>query len=142
MNDEDHFFLAPGIHDMSWDEFSAQFSFSQKRRDLLIGLKKTIEILKQVNCPVIYIDGSFVSQKNNPGDWDACIDCSTQVVTALFKVFPFADIDEQIRIYGGELYHARTEADEYGTIFLDFFQQIKTDSAKKKGIVRINLEEK
>ena len=136
---EDHV-LSPGIHEMEWEEFYASFSFSPRRKELLEGLKKVVDILQKTGCSVIYIDGSFVSEKLEPGDWDACFDCAPIKTKDVFKQYPLSDRNEQKRLYGGELYLASTEADEYGNKYLEFFQQI-TGTGKKKGIVKIKLND-
>lgn len=127
--------LDPGIYTMSWEEFAAQFSFSPQRKRLLIGLEKAIKILKETNCTAIYIDGSFVTSKLEPNDWDACFDCNLKYQMDVIRAYPF---DTQEELYGGELFFAESRADFYGTKFKDFFQQI-TGTAKKKGIVKIEL---
>ena len=136
-NDENT--LDPGIHEMEWDDFYAFFSFSPKRKELLEGLEKVIPILWEVGCSAIYINGSFVTNKLEPGDWDACFDCdSIKIVNDLLNAYPLFDRKKQKELYKGELFYAQSIADEFGNIFLDFFQQIRY-SNKKKGIVKINL---
>jgi hypothetical protein len=131
--------LDAGIHEMEWYAFYDFFSFSPKRKRLLEGLKKVIDILQATGCTAIYIDGSFVSAKLEPGDWDACFDCCPVKIPDLLIQYPLFDRKKQKKLYGGELFSAFVAADEYGTIYLDFFQQQKENSAKKKGIIKINL---
>ena len=132
--------LPPGIHEMDWNGFYEFFSFSPRRKRLLEGLKKVVDILQETGCSTIYVDGSFVTQKLEPGDWDACFDCSPIVIRDILKRYPLSNRAEQKRLYGGELFPASNEADEYGNTFLEFFQQI-TNTVKKKGIVKINLND-
>lgn len=47
MNFLDNGCLPHGIHDMAWEEFYDQFSFSPKRKFLLEGLERAIVALKQ-----------------------------------------------------------------------------------------------
>ena len=132
--------LPPGIHEMDWEAFYEFFSFSPRRKKLLEGLKKVVDILQETGCSVIYIDGSFVTKKLEPNDWDACFDCPPIKISDILKRYPLYKRDEQKRLYGGELYHIQTKADQHGTKFLDFFQQI-TNTVKKKGIVKIKLND-
>lgn len=132
--------LNPGIHEMTWDEFKSHFSFSPKRKELIKGLEEAIKILKEANCTDIYIDGSFVTSKLEPNDWDACFDCEPKYLPEVYRLYPFWDVQKQKKVYGGELYIKDNEADPYGTRFIDFFQQIR-GTAKRKGIVRIKINE-
>ena len=134
------FVLPPGIHEMDWESFYDFFSFSPKRKRLLDGLKKVVDILQETGCSNIYIDGSFVTEKLEPGDWDACFDCPSIIIKDILKRYPLLNRAEQKRLYGGELFPALAKADEYGNTFLAFFQQI-TNTVKKKGIVIIKLND-
>lgn len=130
--------LDPGIHLMSWEVFFGEFSFSPKRKELLEGLKKVVDILTEAGCTDIYIDGSFAANVLEPNDWDACFDCAANKILEVFGVIPLDNTRLQKEMYGGELYPASTEADPYGTKFIDFFQQI-SGTPYKKGIIRIKL---
>jgi hypothetical protein len=64
--------LPPGIHEASWEEIFESFGRGKKRRELLEGLRKALDDLASVGCQVVYIDGSFVTKKDRPNDFDAC----------------------------------------------------------------------
>ena len=144
MNFLDNGCLPHGIHSMTWDEFYDQFSFSPKRKFLLEGLERAIDTLRQCGCTVIYIDGSFVTQKLEPNDYDACwegdmgiVVSNLQVIEPLFLDFSNGRKSQKLK-YKGEIFPAEISADSFGTSYLDFFQQISfTD--EKKGIVAIKL---
>ena len=129
--------LNPGIHKMTWKEFYDFFSFSERRKELLNGLEKVLVIFREIEIPHFYIDGSFVTDKLEPEDWDSCFDCSIPQMQDLLKTYPLFDRKEQKKLYKGELFYALWEADEYGTKYLDFFQQIRGNSILKKGIVEL-----
>jgi hypothetical protein len=143
----DEGYLPIGIHEMTWDELFEQFSFSPKRKTLLDGLKRAMEVLKQCGCTIIYIDGSFVTQKLEPNDYDACWEGDWELVsTNMTRIEPlFIDQKDlstgrkgQKLKYGGEIFPAFLTADSKGTLYIDFFQLIR-DSDNKKGIVAIKL---
>lgn len=48
--------------------------FSKRRRELLSGLRSALRALRTAGCHQLYIDGSFVTAKGEPGDYDACWD--------------------------------------------------------------------
>lgn len=62
--------LPEGIHDATWQEFTQRFGYNSKRLWLLDGLGLLIQNLKAAGCEMIYIDGSFVTEKVVPGDYD------------------------------------------------------------------------
>ena len=130
--------LDPGIHPMTWKEFYDLFSANSKRRkELMEGLGKVVTILREIGAMRIYIDGSFVTQKLEPNDWDACFDGSIPVVNNLLCKHPFNSRKTQKELYKGELFYAYDEADEFGHTYLEFFQQKKENSAIKKGIIEL-----
>src|SRR5919206_1257162 len=64
--------LPPGIHDASWDEVVARYATTHHRRTLLAGLRLALENLRTAGCRRAYLDGSFISNKRVPGDFDGC----------------------------------------------------------------------
>ena len=59
-------------HWATWDEVSSVFGSTPWRRQLLAGLEVAIESLRRAGCGTVYIDGSFVTSKEVPNDFDAC----------------------------------------------------------------------
>lgn len=66
--------LPPGVYWATWEEFKEQFGTTPRRSLLIEGLKTAMEQLKAAGCRTIYINGSFVTSKPNPNDFDACWD--------------------------------------------------------------------
>jgi hypothetical protein len=139
--------LHPGIHEMTWDEFCANFNFSPKRKWLLEGLEEAIIDLKRCGCSVIYIDGSFVTNKLEPGDFDACWGCEVDQNIIVQNMNNLAPVLLQLSPprtfqkykYRGEILPSLAYADSKGLItYINFFQQVK-NSKEKKGIVSIKL---
>src|SRR5260370_42461380 len=64
--------LPPGVQDATWGELHAAFGSNSHRRSLLDGLRRALENLKAAGCEHVYVDGSFVTAKEFPGDFDAC----------------------------------------------------------------------
>lgn len=133
--------LEPGVHTIKWDEFYDMYSFSNKRKILLLGLKKALLNLKQAGCPCVYIDGSFVTRKIEPNDFDACwyihngIDWKT--LDPVFGNFDNGRLAQKVK-FGGEFFpHCLPECGS-GLTFLQFFQRDK-NTGDPKGIVRIEL---
>ena len=134
--------LPPVFHWVGWDEFVRRFGHNPWRMMLLEGLRVALENLKNSGCHVAYIDGSFVTEKLYPGDFDVCWDEDGVDPTTLDPIlFRFeVGMVAQKEKYLGELYPARSIADSDGRTFLEFFQ-IESDTETPKGIVAIDLEE-
>ncbi len=66
--------LPPGIHSAVWDELETCYGGTPRRRILLQGLREGLKALQAAGCQRAYIDGSFVTEKLNPNDFDVCWD--------------------------------------------------------------------
>lgn len=66
--------LPPGIHWASFEEVGERFGTSEKRRFLLEGLHSALLALQKAGCETVYLNGSFVTSKENPADYDGCWD--------------------------------------------------------------------
>lgn len=136
--------LPPGVHWATWDEFSHHFDFTPRRAALLVGLKAALDNLAAAGCVVVYIDGSFVTRKANPNDFDGCWSGVGVDPTQLDAVLLDFTNDRRAmkEKYGGELFVAETPADLEGRTFLDFFQtEIRRQTRTRKGVIGIKLGE-
>ncbi|WP_250122371.1 hypothetical protein [Chroococcidiopsis sp. CCMEE 29] len=134
--------MPPGIHTCTWEEFVARFGTTQHRLNLIAGLKTAMKQLRQAGCPTVYIDGSFVTKKLVPGDFDACWDANGVDMNKLVTIAPsLLNFDAKRAVqkaeYGGEFFPAGWPADSAGTLFLDFFQMDR--DGNPKGIIAIDL---
>lgn len=132
--------LPPGIHRASWDEIVTRYAINTRRGELLDGLLHALRSLRAAGCSVAYLDGSFVSVEEHPGDFDACWE-STGVDPARLddELLDFSNARAaQKARYGGELFSVEASAEPAGTMFLDYFQRDR-DSGAPKGIISIAL---
>ena len=132
-------YLPPGIHEATWREVSERFGTNPHRRTLLDGLLQALHSLRQAGCLKIYLNGSFVTDKEHPGDFDVAWETANVNPRMLDRrLLDFSNRRQaQKQAFGGELFPADWEADEHGQTFLEFFQ---TDQeAIPKGIVVIDL---
>jgi hypothetical protein len=133
--------LPPGIHEANWDELETRFNDSPRRVELLAGFREALAALRDAGCRTAYIDGSFVTAKEDPGDFDACweavgVDASLLDPVLLDLAPPRTAQRER---FGGELFPASFVADPGSrALFLDFFQRDR--DGEPKGIVQIDLE--
>lgn len=66
--------LPAGEHQVTWQELLDRYSYTPWRRHLLDGLLNALQLLRAAGCRRAYVDGSFVTAKDEPGDFDACWD--------------------------------------------------------------------
>jgi hypothetical protein len=134
--------LPPGIHDTTWDEIVARFAGTARRRELLAGLEEALESLRHAGCRRVYVDGSFVTAKEAPADFDACWEIAGVEVDLLDPVLlEFANARAaQKERFRGELFPAEAVADPDGARFLDYFQRDKL-TGEPKGIVALDLKD-
>ena len=132
-------YLPPGIHEATWLQTAERLGTNPHRRTLLQGLLRALQNLQQSGCQRIYLDGSFATSKELPGDFDVAWE-TTDVNPRLLNptLLDFSNRRQAQKLaFGGELFPADWEADEQGRTFLEFFQ---TDQqAVPKGIIAIDL---
>src|SRR5262249_36645953 len=132
--------LPPGIHWAQWSELVARFGTNTHRRQLLAGLKEALLMLAAAGCKAVFLNGSFVTIKEFPEDFDACWDIRGVDPAALDPVF--LDFDNgraaQKRRFMGEFFPAQVPEGASGKTFLEFFQTDK-GSGNPKGIVAIDV---
>lgn len=133
--------LPPGIRELAWDNFVRLFGWNEWRRSLLGGMLAALQHLKSIGCRRAYVDGSFVTSKEYPGDYDACWERAGVSVLLLDPVL--RDLSpgriRQKAKYGGEWFPADVPAGQAGTAFVELFQLDRFDNPK--GIVALNLED-
>lgn len=133
-------YLPVGIHDATWQEIADKFGDTPKRKSILDGLYDACLALRKANVNYLFLDGSFVSNKRNPGDWDGCY--SEMGVDSLLLDPVFLDFTNQRAAqkakYKGEAFIAEQFATSIGPPFIDYFQKEK-NTGRKKGIVRLDL---
>jgi hypothetical protein len=99
--------------------------------------------LKSFGCQRAYIDGSFVTKKENPGDYDGCWSRVGVDLHELRKGDPILlnftnqRLAQKVK-YGGEMFPAEMTEARSGRLFLEFFERDKT-TGDGKGIVEIDL---
>lgn len=134
--------LPAGIHLTSWEEFKTRFGLNHKRQMQIDGLQKAIQEFRKAGCTKIYIDGSFVTDKRNPGDYDALYDLDEVNVNLIDERLldsTFSGRDIQKRCYEGEFFPmSATATSPVGLTFIDFFQRDKK-TKEPKGIIRLDL---
>lgn len=130
--------LPPGIWDADINEIERRFAVSDRRRKLFSGLSRSLENLFLAGSPQIFLDGSYVTDKPMPNDYELCWDTDFVNVNILDPIFLVFDNgrEAQKEKYFGEFFPALMMEGVSGKPFLEFFQTDK-HSGKKKGIIRL-----
>lgn len=129
----------PGIHQTTLAEIRQRFAHTPHRANLFRGFCHAVSSLQAAGCRLVYLDGSFVTDKLHPNDFDACWD-PANVDPALLDptLLDFTNMRAaQKAQYRGELFIATTYAAP-GTLFLDFFQTDRY-SGRPKGLLSVTL---
>ena len=134
--------LPPGIHEMSWVNLCDKFGFNLQRKVLLDGLFLVVSNLKEAGCKKLYIDGSFVTEKEFPNDIDGCWDTDNVDIGKIDPVlidFNYKRIKQKMK-YGCEFFPTSCREGGSGKTWIEFFQTNKA-TGTLKGIVYLNLED-
>jgi hypothetical protein len=136
--------LPPGEHEVSLAEFEDAFVYNDRRREIFTGFLKLINDLRSINCRLVYVDGSYVTDKEEPGDIDVCwhedefIDwdrVGRELQILLDLDYPR---DWQQLVYNADVFPANVLENDSKKLFKDFFQQHK-ETGNPKGIIKIKI---
>lgn len=130
--------LPEGVHAATWDEVVDRFGWTARRRQLLDGLADAIGVLAAAGCTRIWLNGSFVTAKDEPADFDACWETAGVDLDRLDPVLIDMSDNRQAQKarFGGELFPNVVEAVS-GLAFSEFFQNERDTG--RKGIVVIEI---
>lgn len=134
-----HLVLPPGIHWATLAEIAAQFAYNDRRSWLFEGVTAVADALASAGCAAMYLDGSFVSSKPEPEDFDGCWDprgVRSELLHPLLLDFG-PGRRRQKRVFRGEMFIGAAAVSGGGT-FLEFFQ-IEKHTGAAKGIIGVEL---
>ena len=130
--------LPEGEHEADWSEVVERFGWNPRRRQLLDGLAEAIDLLAAAGCRRIWLNGSFVTAKEEPADFDGCWDTDGVNVDRLDPVL--VDLSNgraaQKARFSGELFPNVVEAGS-GLVFAEFFQGERDTGRKGVVVMRI-----
>lgn len=131
--------LPEGVHEATWEAVVERFGWTERRRRQLDGLAEVLDVLATAGCRRVWLNGSFVTAKDEPGDFDACWDPDgvdlDELDPMLLDLSPDGRRRQRAR-FGGELFPNVVEAGS-GLEFADFFQNQRDGS--RKGIVLLHI---
>ncbi len=129
--------LPAGIHDATMGEIETRFAINEKRKELFNALKAVISILDECNCPEVYLDGSFITKKAEPGDYDLCYEPEGIIATDRFRQF-LKDHRSNREKYLGDIFVHLPEP-PYHINLIKYWQTDTRQDDQIKGILRIDL---
>ncbi|MDQ3131609.1 MAG: hypothetical protein M3Q99_12720 [Acidobacteriota bacterium] len=142
-NYDENEFLPEGVWDCSLEELQtcfAAFRRSDRRLKFFAELEKFLaEIIKTNWVKEIIIDGSFVTEKEEPNDIDIILALhkSTANIETPFWIENTLDRTRLAKKYKFDVMVVLDQSRKY-QVNLDFFQQVR-QSDLRKGVVRLTL---
>ncbi len=131
--------LPPGVHIAALEEIEKRFAISDHRKCLSSGFRKGALALRKAGCRKIFLDGSFITGKPIPADFDVCWDPMGVDIAKLDPVFLDFSCErkKQKRCFHGEFFPASCLANGKH-FFFDFFQ-IDKYTGNAKGIICVRF---
>ncbi len=131
-------YLPPGLHRADWEEVANRYAWNSHRARLADGLLAACVNLAGAGCRELLLDGSFVTAKELPRDYDAAWETAGVDPDRLDPVLlDFSDLRAAMKAkYLGDLFPASSQAAP-GIVYRDFFMTDRDGVAK--GAVLVNL---
>lgn len=129
--------LPPGEHNASLDEIEDRFGrANERRRELMRGLRAAAANLIEARVRKLWIDGSFVTRKQNPKDIDGVWETHAQIdLTVIDPVF-LGKREAMKKKYGLDFFPDVIEVGS-GLPFPAFFRRNR--DGEPKGILVVTL---
>lgn len=132
--------LPEGVHETTWGEVRKRFGSSNPvRRKLMRGLGQVLDRARRIGARILYLDGSFATEKPEPGDWDAVLVLKAGTNCAAKEVEAMADRRRVKREWGGDLFLVLEDDVE----ILDYYVGqvfVHERDGRPKGILRMSME--
>lgn len=131
-------YLPPGLHPADWSDLTLNFASNSHRALLVSGLLSAVKNLVAAGSGSILVDGSFVTAKVLPQDFDATWDPRGVDFLKLDPVLlDFSNKRAAMKAkYFGELFPGTAIAAP-GKLFRDFF--LTDRNGIQKGVLDLNL---
>lgn len=136
--DSDTGYLPPGVHNVGWSDVVRLCGGNTHRLKLLDGLRSALINLRAAGCLAVLLDGSFVSLKALPNDYDGAWETKgvdPNLIDIILLTFSNGRAAMKAK-YGGELFPASLEAAP-GVLYSEFFQSDR--DGNQKGVLMIDL---
>lgn len=135
-------YLPEGIHAMTWDAFCGQFLVGEWRQRLGRALYRALNNLRHAGCAQVMVDGSFVTAKPDPSDYDLAFDPVGVKAALLDPVLRRHDDGRaamKAKYLGDIVPWGWAACGVTGLIYQEFFQSDR--SGNPKGVVLLKLDQ-
>jgi len=133
-------YLPEGLHLAGEAEVIARFgSATSKRRLLALRLRRWIDLSREVGAKRLFVDGSFVTAKPDPGDLDAVVWLSADFA-ARVKRGEIAALELDLMLTSRqpeEIFAAEDRRD--WEEWIEFFGRTREADQRRKGLVEVQL---
>lgn len=135
--------LSPGVHETDLAEIEERMGWTNRRRALVAGLARVLELMKGCGVVRVYLDGSFVTDKDRPNDIDGCYDFSEEAadedLERLAPIFPPSPANraKAKELFGMDFFPAAAMELGSGQPFLRFFQRDR--EGHERGVLMVEL---
>ena len=135
--------LPPSVHGTDLKELREKMGWGRRRQRLLEGLEEALELMAACGVARVYLDGSFVTDKDRLNHIDGCYDLAEDVTIEdlrhLVPIFPPSPSNraEAKRRFGVDLFPAAATELGSGQPFLRFFQSDR--EGRGRGVHSVEL---
>ncbi len=137
--------MPPGIYETDFEELNEKMGWSRRRLALLDGLETALELMAASGVRRVYLDGSFVTEKDRPNDIDGCYDVEAgatgEQLEGMAPIFPPSS-DNRAKakeMHGVDFFPAAATELGSGQPFLRFFQ--KDRQGRNRGVLALEVSD-
>ena len=134
--------LPPGLHRATMSEIRRRFgNDAGVRARLMKGFEAVVRMARKTGASKLYLDGSFVTDKKAPGDWDAVLVLPAGARISSKEAQVLADREALKKRHGGDLFTVMQEDEE---IIVHYVEGVFAHDreGRPKGLLIVDLKEK
>ncbi|MGH9365940.1 MAG: DUF6932 family protein [Thermoanaerobaculia bacterium] len=135
--------LPPGLHETTLEEVRRRFGSGNPIRERLMkGLSAVVSRARRAGAKRLYLDGSFVTDKKDPGDWDAALLVPVGFNSASLDAAALVDRERIRKDHGGDLFVIFEDDAEILDYYVgQVFARERSGSEKGLLVIRLNVKE-
>lgn len=135
--------LPKGIHDATLKQIRKRYAITAHRTTLYECFEDWVDHMRAAGCQTFHLDGSFITSKHHPGDYDALWDARG---VDLAKIDPcLLDYPKDLEVinerFAGDIFPDYAIPEGSISFYLQRMQrETRADVPRAKGIVRLSFE--
>ncbi len=126
-------YLPAGVYDATLVEIENRFAYNKTRKRLFEAMVKVVNMFREAKSPEIFLDGSYITTKPEPGDYDLCWEPSGVEPTDELLEFFSTKVDRK-KIYLGDIFPRFPQPPYYVDHFVEWQSDVE---GAPKGLIRI-----